>query len=55
MKTIHGDSCIVEFVDPFLMEHVKSITIVYDTDNFSTYGKVIDPMIRQYLLSHVWE
>ncbi|XP_046843692.1 pachytene checkpoint protein 2 homolog [Xenia sp. Carnegie-2017] len=54
MNTLHGDSCFVEFVDPFLKEHVKSITIVCDTDNFSTYGKIID-LKKVMLKYHVYQ
>ena len=42
IQTIHGDTCCVEFTDEFLKEHVKSISIVSDTDFFSKCGQVVN-------------
>ncbi|CAB4029761.1 Hypothetical predicted protein, partial [Paramuricea clavata] len=39
IQTIHGDTCFTEFTDEFLKEHVKSVSVVSDTDYFSKYGQ----------------
>ena len=40
IQTVHGDTCCVEFADEFLKEHVKSISIVSETDLSSKCGQV---------------
>ena len=42
IQTIHGDTCFTEFTDEFLKEHVKSVSVVSDTDYFSKYGQVLN-------------
>jgi hypothetical protein len=42
VQTIHGDTCFTEFTDEFLKEHVKSVSVVSDTDYFSKYGQVLN-------------
>ena len=42
VQSIHGDMCFIEFIDEFLKEHVKSVSIISDTDCFSKYGQGAD-------------
>ena len=41
VQTIHGDSSFIEFSDEFLKEHVKSVSVISDTDYFSKRGQVL--------------